>query len=588
MSYASTALNESERKYGITELETLAVVWGISHFHHLLYGHNVTVYTDHTAVKAVLEAENPTAKHVHWWMRVYGRGIKNVKILYRAGKENSNADALSRSPYLPAPAVGIAEDEVQVSALIAGSFGGGSSHGPALLGREIEGETSHSTVSPDEYNPSQEEMKQSTEDNQLAPHATPQPRYAENPARARRRIQKLQERVVLFSQLPFPSAEEDGPTPDLPQNPVAQNPVASTATGTSSDRVEPGAMMNTESRKQAVSTHSSVYPLLGSYESLNSPPTQPHHFFITQTEEGVSVTFLYRLEPPPLPNSRYLDVQDPVNSPPDPTPWELQDSQSHTEEDPAAVHEEMCLDKVMETRVTLQREEDGKDTSRNTGASTAEEKQNEQHSVPGQSQTAPHSTNDSLESQTAPHSTNDSLESQTAPHSTTDSLESQTAPHSTTDSLESQTAPTLGQQIGQQEPAQTSPQDQRSLQAVTTGKQNYCIISGQEDSARVCVIEPEDTQQEEFDLSSLLRGTGTHDEHDAQQTLALEQANDPEIQQLIGFIEQIICHQMTIKLARRLCSNPCSQLLEVYTIILIQNVATANGLWYHASYKDNC
>ena len=335
-----------------------------------------------------------------------------------------------------------------------------------------------------------------------------------------------------------------------------------------------------------MSTHSSVYPLLGSnnsYESLNSPPTQPLHFFITQTEEGVSVTFLYRLEPPPLPNSRDLDVQDPVNSSPDPTPWELQDSQSHTEEDPAAVREEMCLDKVMETRVTLQQEEDGEDTGRNTGASTVEEKQNEQHSVPGaqspetrshviadtaesdarlpfdtadtgkhsttdslesqtaphpttdslESQTAPHSTTDSLESQTAPHPTTDSLESQTAPHSTTDSLESQTAPHSTTDSLESQTVPTLGQQ----EPAQTSPQDQRSLQAVTTGKQNDCIISGEEDSARVCVIEPEDTQQEELDLSSLLRGTGTHDEHDAEQTLALEQANDPEIQQLIGFIE---------------------------------------------------
>ena len=40
-----------------------------------------------------------------------------MKILYRAGKENSNADALSRSPCLPAPAVGIAEDEVQVANL---------------------------------------------------------------------------------------------------------------------------------------------------------------------------------------------------------------------------------------------------------------------------------------------------------------------------------------------------------------------------------------------------------------------------------------------------------------------------------------
>ena len=56
---------------------------------------------------------------------------------------------------------------------------------------------------------------------------------------------------------------------------------------------------------------------------------------------------------------------------------------SHTEENPAAVREEMCLDKLMETRVTLQQEEDGEDTSRNAGASTAEEKQNEQHSVSG-------------------------------------------------------------------------------------------------------------------------------------------------------------------------------------------------------------
>ena len=49
-----------------------------------------------------------SGKHARWWMRVYGRGVKNVKILYRAGKENRNADVLSHSPYLPAQEVGIA------------------------------------------------------------------------------------------------------------------------------------------------------------------------------------------------------------------------------------------------------------------------------------------------------------------------------------------------------------------------------------------------------------------------------------------------------------------------------------------------
>ena len=31
------------------------------HFHKCLYGHNVTVFTDHAAVKAVLQAPNPSS-----------------------------------------------------------------------------------------------------------------------------------------------------------------------------------------------------------------------------------------------------------------------------------------------------------------------------------------------------------------------------------------------------------------------------------------------------------------------------------------------------------------------------------------------
>ena len=114
VAYASRALSNAEQRYAVTELETLAVVWGICHFHHYLYGNVVTVFTDHTAVKAVLETPNPSAKHARWWSRVYGRGVKEVKIVYRPGHENRNADALSRHPQLPAPSVGIGEDEVQV------------------------------------------------------------------------------------------------------------------------------------------------------------------------------------------------------------------------------------------------------------------------------------------------------------------------------------------------------------------------------------------------------------------------------------------------------------------------------------------
>ena len=116
ISFASRALNPAEKKYAITELETLAVVWAMAHYHHYLYGHKVVVLTDHSAVKAVLEADNPSPKHARWWTKVYGRGIE-VTIHYRPGRENKGADTLSRAPYLPAPEVGVAENEYQVAFL---------------------------------------------------------------------------------------------------------------------------------------------------------------------------------------------------------------------------------------------------------------------------------------------------------------------------------------------------------------------------------------------------------------------------------------------------------------------------------------
>jgi len=99
---SSRALSATEKRYAITEFETLAVVWAVSHFHAYLYGNDVTIFTDHSAVKAVLETPSPSSKHAQWWSKVYGSGVWNIQIIYKSGKENLNTDTLSRNPQRPA------------------------------------------------------------------------------------------------------------------------------------------------------------------------------------------------------------------------------------------------------------------------------------------------------------------------------------------------------------------------------------------------------------------------------------------------------------------------------------------------------
>ena len=78
VAYASRVLSMTEKKYAITELETLAVVWAVTHFHAYLYGNDVTIYTDHSAVKAVLETPNPSSKHACWWSKVYDSSVRSA------------------------------------------------------------------------------------------------------------------------------------------------------------------------------------------------------------------------------------------------------------------------------------------------------------------------------------------------------------------------------------------------------------------------------------------------------------------------------------------------------------------------------
>lgn len=66
IAYASRSLNVHEKNYGITELETLGLVWAARLFRPYLLDHHCIVYTDHAACTSLLNCKHPSAKLARW------------------------------------------------------------------------------------------------------------------------------------------------------------------------------------------------------------------------------------------------------------------------------------------------------------------------------------------------------------------------------------------------------------------------------------------------------------------------------------------------------------------------------------------
>ncbi len=62
IAYASRILSSAESRYSVTGLETLAIVCSLRHFHDLIYGYPITVYTGHKAVKDLFKGRNLTGR----------------------------------------------------------------------------------------------------------------------------------------------------------------------------------------------------------------------------------------------------------------------------------------------------------------------------------------------------------------------------------------------------------------------------------------------------------------------------------------------------------------------------------------------
>ena len=94
--FYSRQLRGAETRYSATKLEALAVVSSVQHFVHYLYSCNLVVLTDHRPLMALF-----TSKVLN--RRLQGMLFKllefDITIMYRKGKNNENADGLSRQAW---------------------------------------------------------------------------------------------------------------------------------------------------------------------------------------------------------------------------------------------------------------------------------------------------------------------------------------------------------------------------------------------------------------------------------------------------------------------------------------------------------
>ncbi|KAH8338199.1 hypothetical protein KR074_005839, partial [Drosophila pseudoananassae] len=85
---------DREVNYATNERELLAIVWALDTLRHYLYGKNdIKTYTDHQPLTFAVSDKNPNSKIKRWKERIEESG---ARVLYKPGKENYVADALSR------------------------------------------------------------------------------------------------------------------------------------------------------------------------------------------------------------------------------------------------------------------------------------------------------------------------------------------------------------------------------------------------------------------------------------------------------------------------------------------------------------
>ena len=105
IAFASRTLAPAEKRYSQIDKEGLAIIFGVKKFNQYLLGRKFTIYSDHKPLKHLFKegrAVPPLASsRIQRWALTLG--AYNYTMMYRPGKEHSNADVLSRLPLSESP-----------------------------------------------------------------------------------------------------------------------------------------------------------------------------------------------------------------------------------------------------------------------------------------------------------------------------------------------------------------------------------------------------------------------------------------------------------------------------------------------------
>jgi len=100
IAFASRSLAPTEKNYSQIDKETLAIVFGVKHFHQYLFGRKFVIKSDHKPLQHLF-SENKgipamaSARVQHWALTL---SAYDYKVQYVPGKQNANADMFSHLP----------------------------------------------------------------------------------------------------------------------------------------------------------------------------------------------------------------------------------------------------------------------------------------------------------------------------------------------------------------------------------------------------------------------------------------------------------------------------------------------------------